>query len=124
MTLADQSSQNGWFTHFGAASLLSTDWGIDPDFDGMANLLEYALGKDPNVSDQPASNTEAGVITFTKGAGARDDVTYTIVESDDLGVTDPWEPVTPAVNDANEISYSLPLDNDALFVRLKVTLAE
>ena len=90
----------------------------------MTNLVEYALGKDPHVSDQPASNIEAGGITFMKGAAVNDDVTYTIEESDDLGVLDLWEAVTPSVNDANEISYSLPLDKDAIFVRLKVTLAE
>ena len=115
----------GWqITHFGYPPTAAADPGLDPDFDGMANLLEYALGKDPNVSDQPASNIEAGVITFTKGAAVTDDVTYTIEESDDLGVTDAWQAVTPDVNDANEISYTLPLDKDALFVRLKVTLAE
>ena len=124
MTLADQSSQNWWFTNFGAASLLSTDWEIDHDGDTFDALTEYALGKDPHVSDQPASNIDAGGITFTKGATANDDVIYTIEESDDLGVTDQWEAVAPSVNDANEISYSLPLDKDAIFVRLKVTLAE
>ena len=51
-------------------------------------------------------------------------MTYTIEESDDLGVTDPWEAVVPDVNDAHEISYTLPLDGDALFVRLKVALVE
>ncbi len=111
-------------THFGNPPTPEAGPGLDPDFDGMANLLEYALGKNPHVSDQPAGNIEAGVITFTKGAAVTDDVTYTIVESDDLGVTDPWEAVTPDVNDANEISYSLPLDGDALFVRLKVALEE
>jgi hypothetical protein len=112
-------------THFGNPPAAEAGPGLDPDFDGMANLLEYALGKDPHVSDQAAGNFEAGVITFTKGAAVTDDVTYTIVESDDLGVTDPWEDVDhPDVNDANEISYSLPLDKDALFVRLKVALEE
>jgi hypothetical protein len=124
MTLVDQSSQNWWFTNFGAASLLSADWGIDHDGDTSDALAEYALDGDPNVSDQLGGNMEAGVITFTKGEAVNDDVTYTIEESDDLGVTDPWEAVTPDVNDANEISYTLPLDKDALFVRLKVTLAE
>ena len=48
-------------------------------------------------------------------------MTYIIEESDDL---DQWKAVTADVDDANEISYSLPLDKDELFVRLKVTLAE
>ncbi len=111
-------------THFGNPPTAEADPSLDPDFDGMTNLVEYALGKDPHVSDQPASNMEAGGITFMKGAAVDDDVTYTIEESDDLGVTDPWEAVAPSVNDANEISYSRPLDKDAIFVRLKVTLAE
>lgn len=111
-------------THFGTPPAAEADPGLDPDFDGMANLLEYALGKNPHVSDQAAGNIEAGVITFTKGAGVNDDVTYTIEESDDLGITDPWEAVTADVNDANEISYILPLDKDELFIRLKVTLVE
>ncbi len=111
-------------THFGNPPTAAADPSLDPDFDGMTNLVEYALGKDPHVSDQPASNMEAGGITFMKGAAVNDDVTYTIEESDDLGVLDPWEAVAPSVNDANEISYNRPLDKDAIFVRLKVTLAE
>ena len=110
-------------THFGPSPGPEAAPGLDPDFDDMPNLLEYALGKNPNVSDHLARNIEAGVITFTKSAAVNDDVTYTIEETDDLGVIDQWEAVAPNVNDANEISYSLPLDRDALFVRLKVTLA-
>ena len=41
-------------------------------------------------------------------AVANNDITYAIEESDDLGVGDPWSPVTPDVNDSATISYTLP----------------
>ena len=93
----------------------------NPDSDGLPNLLEYALGMNPKVSDQAANKLVAGVITFNKGAGAAAEVAYAIEESEDLGVNDPWEAVEPDVNDGNEISYTLPTDKSAHFVRLKVT---
>lgn len=94
----------------------------DYDNDGLSNLMEYALGKNPTVSSAPAGTYAAGSASFSKGADAvtNGDVTWTIQESDDLGVTDPWQAVTPTVNDSSTISYLLPTGKPKVFVRLVV----
>jgi hypothetical protein len=113
-------------------STWATDNGIggepasgDFDMDGLTNLMEYALGKDPKVSSQPAGELVANVITFTKGADAiaNGDVSWVIEESDDLGLVDPWAPVVtqaPGSSDAT-ISYTLPAGHGKVFARLVVT---
>ena len=96
----------------------------DFDHDGFSNLAEYALGNNPAAPDAIAAPVSASrVVSFTKGAQAvaNGDVTYAIEESDDLGLTDPWTVVTPTVNDASTISYTLPV-KPRVFARLKVTL--
>jgi hypothetical protein len=100
----------------------------DFDNDGLSNLMEYALGKNPTVSSQPAGALLDGVITFTKGvdAVANGDVTYSIETSTNLlnEVTPGdggWAPVTPTVNDDTTISYTLPADAGKVFARLVVT---
>jgi hypothetical protein len=95
----------------------------DDDHDGLTNLVEYALGKSPTVSSVPAGTYAGNVISFGKGAEAvvNGDVAWSIEESDDLGVTDPWAAVTPGVNDSSVISYTLPGGKPKVFVRLVVT---
>ena len=94
----------------------------DKDHDGLSNLVEYALGKSPTTSSLPAGIYSGGAVSFIKGAEAvtNGDVTWTIQESDDLGLTDPWAPVTPTVNDSTTISYTLPAGRPKVFVRLVV----
>jgi lysophospholipase L1-like esterase len=114
----------GWqIEHFGTPCALEAALDQDSDADGLNNMLEYALGQNPNDST-PLSNTlENGVISFPKGSGANDEMLYTIEESIDLGINDPWDEVTPDLNDENEISYTLVSEKPANFVRLKVTQA-
>ncbi|MDG1301898.1 MAG: hypothetical protein P8R37_09960, partial [Opitutae bacterium] len=105
--------------------------GDDFDFDGMTNLMEYALGQDPTASDVPADTLDGITVTYTKGADAiaNGDVDYIIQESDDLGVTDPWTAVvTQAAPDASlTISYTLPTPDSTnqpkVFVRLNIVEA-
>jgi autotransporter-associated beta strand protein len=94
----------------------------DYDKDGLSNLMEYALGKSPTASSVPAGTYSAGVVSFSKGADAvtNGDVTWAIQESDDFGVTDAWQIVTPTVNNSSTISYALPIDKPKVFVRLVV----
>jgi hypothetical protein len=96
----------------------------DFDNDGLANLVEYALGLDPTKSSVPPGTLLDGNLSFNKGADAvaNGDVTYVIEESDDLGVADPWAEVTPDVNDTTTISYQL-LNGPGrpkVFARLKI----
>ena len=94
----------------------------DYDNDGLSNLMEYALGKSPTASSQPAGSFSGGLVSFTKGANAvaNGDVTWAIQESDDLGVTDAWTVVTPTVNNTTTISYMLPPGKQKVFTRLRV----
>jgi len=94
----------------------------DFDKDGISNLMEYALGKNPTASSTPAGTYSGGVVSFTKGPDAvtNGDVTWTIQKSADLGISDPWTTVTPTVNNSTTISYTLPTGNPKLFVRLVV----
>lgn len=108
--------------YFGSPCAVAAGPNLDSDSDGIINLIEYALGQNPNVPDQPASNLTAGEITFSKGPDVADDVTYAIEESDDIGISDPWEAVIPNLNNSEEISSTLPTGKPAHFVRLKLTL--
>lgn len=95
----------------------------DFDSDGISNLVEYALGKNPKVSDLPPGTFDGSTLTFTKGtdALANGDVTYAIEESDDLGISDPWANVV-ANEIGNTISYTLPTGKTRVFARLKAVL--
>jgi len=68
---------------------------VDGDNDGLNNLLEYALGADPNLPDAglaPKVSTVDGklAITFTRNAAASD-IIYSILAADD--VVGPWEEI-------------------------------
>ncbi|MEY4489358.1 MAG: hypothetical protein RIQ79_1866 [Verrucomicrobiota bacterium] len=63
----------------------------DPDGDGRPNLLEYALGSNPQAGDGPPTtggtlnraDGKHGALTFTRPLGLTD-VTYAVEASDDL----------------------------------------
>ena len=99
--------------------------GEDFDNDGLSNLVEYALGKNPRISSQPAGVLVGNVITFTKGADAiaNGDVSWVIETSTTLE-TATWTPqvTQPAADPAATIAYTLtPGTPTANFARLKVT---
>lgn len=96
----------------------------DSDNDGIANLVEYALNLNPAGSDGSAGTFDGSLLSFAKRPEAvtNGDVTYAIQESDELGgVGDPWETVTPTVNDGTTISYALPAGDPRKFARLLIT---
>lgn len=96
----------------------------DPDHDGIANLVEYALdGRDPMRPDPAVAPSGASALVFTKRAGTNG-LVYMIQSSTDLGVSDPWQEVTGAtyVNDSSTISFTRPAGASPRgFLRLKVT---
>ncbi len=98
----------------------------DPDGDGIANLVEYALaGFDPTVANAAPGSLAVGVISFTKRATAvaNGDLTYGIEKSATLGVPpSPWTAVVPDVNDSTTISFTLPTGQPKEFVRLQIVL--
>jgi autotransporter-associated beta strand protein len=93
----------------------------DDDKDGISNLVEYALGLDPQASSHPAGDFTGNTLTFTKGpeAKAAGDVTYTIETSTTLEAGS-WS-TAAAANGPDTISYTLPDGQGRIFGRLKVT---
>jgi autotransporter-associated beta strand protein len=95
----------------------------DDDNDGVINLVEYALGLDPQVSTVPAGTFVGNLLSFTKGpeAKAAGDVTYIIETSTSLD-TGSWAPAA-ATETTDAISFSLPPNQPGgkLFARLRVT---
>ncbi|MBK1827502.1 lamin tail domain-containing protein [Haloferula rosea] len=81
----------------------------DADLDGIANLVEYALGLDPNAANGTPGTLSGGTLTFTKGPEAKMDgnLIYEIETSTDLGVTDPWAPNGSAVDGSDDISLDI-----------------
>lgn len=95
--------------------------GDDPDNDGISNLVEYALaGFDPGVANAAPGVVSGNLLSYNKRQPLATDISYTIEESTDLGISDPWAAVTPDVNDGTTISYLLPGGPPENFLRLKV----
>lgn len=97
----------------------------DFDHDGISNLTEYALGKNPRISSQPAGNLSGNVITFTKGADAiaNGDVSWVIETSPSLA-TGSWTPqITQAARNTDPtIEFTFTSGSPSKnFARLKVS---
>ena len=92
----------------------------DFDRDGIANLVEYALGLDPTASSGQPGTFSGGTVSFSKGetASANGDVIYQIERSADLTG---WIPVAPTTNETSTISIALPSGQQREFVRLRIT---
>lgn len=119
-----------------AAGLAAPDQ--DPDHDGIANLLEYALGTDPRAANPPGlaavlQPDELGVerltVAFTRPAGLFD-VSYAVEVADHPGAAS-WQELTEMIAvpgdppDAETVTAmdNLPVDDaPRRFVRLRVTL--
>jgi autotransporter-associated beta strand protein len=121
---------SSWASSFTSPPLSNTASTADPDFDGLTNAMEYALGLDPRFSSPaPGVSSNGGkTISFTKGAQAKTDnkVTYQIETSTTLGVTpSPWTvATTPVVMETTDtISITFPAGPEKNFARLKVALA-
>jgi autotransporter-associated beta strand protein len=120
-TLMGASTANhyaAWAIANGTAGQAASD---DFDKDGIANLVEYALGLDPTASNGAPGTFISGVLSFSKGpdASANGDVIYQIEQSDDLTW---WSSVTPTVDDDDTISFTLSPGETQKFLRLKITL--
>jgi hypothetical protein len=98
----------------------------DPDHDGISNLMEYAIaGQDPTVANPTISSLNAKTLSFAKREGTSG-ITYAIVESTDLGLSDDWTEVSgdSYVNGPTSIAFTFTTSSPARnFARLKVTQA-
>ena len=99
--------------------------GDDSDGDGVKDLLEYALATNLTGPDSGLGALVDRTFSFTKRAAAvtNGDLTYAIEESDDLGLADPWQTITPTTDTDTDISYTLPPGKTKVFARLKVSQA-
>ena len=106
----------------------------DPDRDGIANLLEYALGLDPNqssASGAPLCSTSGAYLTlaFNRQKSATD-ITYSVKATGDLGSswTQIWSsssvPYGGGSNPSQQVTVqdTVPVsESPKRFMRLKVT---
>ncbi|MEI6862594.1 MAG: cadherin repeat domain-containing protein, partial [Verrucomicrobiota bacterium] len=100
----------------------------DPDGDGVSNLLEYALGRSPNVAESAPPFTMAAeggnmVYRFTRPRTATG-LTYQFQSSTDL-VTWTHIATVPVVESTaallDTLSLTLPANTPTYFLRLQVT---
>jgi hypothetical protein len=115
-------SATGSYTTWASTNNVTGGTNGDSDNDGISNLVEYALALNPAASDGAPGSFTGGTLSFAKRAVAvaNGDVTYAIQESDDLGVSDPWQTVTPTTNTTSAITYLLPTGSPKKFARLVV----
>ncbi len=129
-----RSHQELWrFTNFGSYdSVASGADSADPDDDGLNNLLEYALGIDPNASGMiPATLALNGTnleYTYTRSTAAKDaGVTYQVLWSDTLEVAswsaqDVTEQITSTEGALETVKATVPKGSGGKrFMRLQVT---
>jgi hypothetical protein len=101
----------------------------DPDGDGIANLLEYALGTDPNQANGSpvAVGQTGGFLTLTFSRIADSSLTYVIEASNDLGASWTTAQTYPGFGSAGSTTYTDTASiasNPRRFLRLKVTASE
>lgn len=128
------SSFQSWrLTHFGTISNSGNAADTaDPDGDGRSNLLEYAVGSDPNVTDAGSAavlgETADGThltLTFTRIADSS--LTYTVQASTNLTI--PWTDIWSSTGAANTAGSITVPDTDAIsahpkrFLHLRVSVS-
>jgi autotransporter-associated beta strand protein len=119
LQVANGAQFSDWATESG---ITGAQPGGDFDYDGITNLLEYALGLNPTAPSASPGTFDGSTISFNKGSAAvaNDDLTYAIQTSTTLAAGS-WTTVTPTVNSPSLISYTLPTGLTKIFARLLVS---
>ena len=115
-------------THFGSSEATGNAANdADPDADGVANLLEYALAGDPMVAENdllPVQAVVAGHLTLAFDRISDGTLTYEVLASDDLAT---WSSVWSSTGAENTAGLVTVTDPELLsaharrFLRLRVT---
>ncbi len=136
VTVTGTPGQTWWQQNFGSVSTTgSAAEGADSDFDGVSNLVEYALGLTPNATNVPSANMvmDAEQIvgsrylryTITKNPAATD-VTFSVEVTNDMTNPLSWTAAGTTV-ETNTSTTLVVRDNTAIggvakrFMRLRVT---
>jgi hypothetical protein len=100
---------------------------LDPDGDGRPNLLEYAVGSNPNSGGEPSYfnltfQTNTLFLSIQKGPGVKD-VLYGIESTSNLA-SGTWAaaPVTVLENSSRLFRVSRNATNSTEYLRLKLNL--
>jgi autotransporter-associated beta strand protein len=116
-----------WASSF-TLSGTSADPGADPDGDGISNLMEFALGRNPRLSDGPGPTVgrSGDFLTLTFNHIAGGNLTYAVQASDSLGAA--WTTIHTYApfNTAGTATYtdSVAIGNSPRrFLRLSVVMA-
>ncbi len=124
ITVASGTGEPGGFEEWATTNGIGgASQDSDADGDGVAALMEYALGLNPQAfSSLPRFQMDSGngSISFAKGAAAAGDsrVSYKIQSSTDLVA---WNDETATTDNATEITLSAPVGSGPKFYRLLVT---
>jgi hypothetical protein len=115
-------------THFGSSEATGNAANdADPDADGVANLLEYALAGDPMVAENdllPVTSVEAGHLTLSFDRISDGTLTYEVLAADDLAT---WSSIWSSTGAENTAGLVTVTDSELLsahprrFLRLRVT---
>lgn len=99
---------------------------VDPDGDGVNNLLEFALGLPPMAhSVLPVAENAGGLLSLTYTRAQTTHVSYVVKVSSDMGVTDPWTEigVDQGIPDGNGVTTAtVPIIATPRFLRIEVAL--
>lgn len=128
LSLVATPSQQWRYTHFGSMAMnAQSEDMIDSDGDGIANLLEYAMARNPAVSDTvPQSGTKSGSVLefiYTKNKSATD-VMMSVEWSDDLVTWSSVGVASSVLSDGattQQIKATIPAGEIRRFMHLKVT---
>ncbi len=127
ITIQDKPFDSWRFVNFSNSELTTpaiSSETADPDGDNLANLLEYALALDPNLTSISPVTTDSsgGYLTVASPKStAATDILWAAQVTDDLKT---WQTVVPTLNTASDFAASDTVStNSAMkrFIRLKIT---
>jgi hypothetical protein len=103
---------------------------VDPELDGIANLLEYAMDLEPRSPSQgllPTISLDADTVYFTwRKRKSATDITVSVLTSLDFAGWAPATPVNTIISDNGQVQViqsALPRTESQMFIRLSVERA-